>query len=456
MSWKEDFIREIEENLIDLHSFVVMEQGEFVGEHYWYPHNENTLHRMYSVSKSFVSLAIGKLIGKGKLALSDPIVPIFREELGLGELHEYLERMTLRDCLMMSGPYTNSMLTDADLEWVKKMFTFTPTHPCGTLYRYDSGLNYLLCAIVQRLSGQGFMDYLRPEFDEIGISKEAYCQLGPDGEQRGTSCVLATTRDLAKVANLLLNGGRHKGKQLLPAEYVREATRMQICNFDDGESNPWNKGYGYQIWIGKDNAFFFNGMGGQLTFAFPERDLVFACTADIQGNMSGKHIIIDALYRHILPHFPKKREIASLCPVPTATLQEEISGVTYGLNENPMGIKQFTFTFEGKKGILRYLTARGEKEIAFGIGEYADIRFPDRYHGDKLCDEAQKIRYRCLSKAEWVEPHKLMIRVNAIDTSVGNLTMVFSFKGDEVGVKMRRHAQFLFDEYSGFAGGKRI
>ena len=46
-----------------------------------------------------------------------------------------------------------------------------------------------------------------------------------------------------------------------------------------------------------------------------------------------------------------------------------------------------------------------------------------------------------------------MITVRAQDDYFGNLVMVFSFKGDQIGIKMHKNAQFFFDDYQGFAGG---
>ena len=47
----------------------------------------------------------------------------------------------------------------------------------------------------------------------------------------------------------------------------------------------------------------------------------------------------------------------------------------------------------------------------------------------------------------------LGIRVQIIDEYVGNLTMVLSFAGDDVGIHMVKSAQFFLDEYQGFASG---
>ena len=74
------FLRDIEERNVNLHSFLLMEKGEIQGEWYQRPYNSQVLHRMYSVTKSLVSIAIGMLEEEGKLGLSDRICRYFRRE----------------------------------------------------------------------------------------------------------------------------------------------------------------------------------------------------------------------------------------------------------------------------------------------------------------------------------------------------------------------------------------
>ena len=52
---------------VPMHSFLVLRKKNIVAEIYWKPWNRNSLHRMYSVTKSFVSLAIGFLADEGKI-----------------------------------------------------------------------------------------------------------------------------------------------------------------------------------------------------------------------------------------------------------------------------------------------------------------------------------------------------------------------------------------------------
>jgi len=452
-----DRVMEImDQNCIDLHSFVIMHKGAVVAERYRKPFSAGFLHRMYSSTKSFTGIAVLKLVDEGKLRLEDHICDLFADRFDVSQAHPYFRDLTVRDALRMATCYSEQAYSANDRNWLERYFCCKPTHPPGTLYYYDSSGSYMLGALVRHITGMHFLDYLRPILDKIGFSKEARCLKGPDRESWASSALLATTRDLAKFAALLANFGSYNGEQLISESLIRDAIRPQIVNYDDASDTTyaWHRGYGYQIWILRDNAFFLNGAGAQFAIGFPDRELVFACNGDTQGNAAvAKHVIFDTIWKEILPNFPVTRPLPPEEPKPT--VQEQVNGVTWKLNENPMGISDVCLTFTENGGMLRWNKSGAEKQIPYGFGEPAYCSFPERYNGDILFSLETLKEYRCAVDAKWTEPHKIMITVRAQDDYFGNLVMVFSFKGTEIGIKMHKNAQFFFDDYQGFAGGYR-
>ena len=75
------FNEEMERRRVRLHGAVLIKGGEVVGEIYNPPYDRDTKTRMYSASKSVAAMAIGKLVGEGRLALSDRIVDIFKDRI---------------------------------------------------------------------------------------------------------------------------------------------------------------------------------------------------------------------------------------------------------------------------------------------------------------------------------------------------------------------------------------
>jgi len=454
----ESFAGLAEQWKIRMNGCVIMQGEKILAEKYWTPYDAHTLHRLYSSTKSLVAMAVGRLVGEGKVSLDDKIADYFREELGLGKLHPYLEETTIRDMLLMSTCYSKPTYSQDSRDWLASYFSATPDHPSGTVWNYDSCGSYVLGAMVKRASGLPFDEYLRPVFDAIGISKQAYCLEGPDGEKWAGSAMLATTRDLARAAMLMLKKGNWQGKQLLPYDYCRDAISPLTANNDDANDYFRNCGYGYQIWSLPGGAFFFNGMGAQLAIGYPGRNLVVACTADVQGNPMGKELIFQAIEQEILPHFPVIDEAArdEIMKKPVEkNIMAQINGQKYLLHENPMKISEFTIRQEGDAGVLTYVRDGAQKELRFGLGRDVSVLFPECYSGERLFSKAHEMQYRCSVRGEWLQENKLLIRVYAEDMFVGNMAMCFAFKENQVGVKMTRSAQFFFDEYQGYAGGQK-
>ena len=55
----EKYIRELERRRLSTHNMIIMRGDKIVFENYWKPFDKEFPHRMYSVSKSVVSLAVG-------------------------------------------------------------------------------------------------------------------------------------------------------------------------------------------------------------------------------------------------------------------------------------------------------------------------------------------------------------------------------------------------------------
>ena len=60
------------------------------------------------------------------------------------------------------------------------------------------------------------------------------------------------------------------------------------------------QGYGYQIWQTEQGGFAFNGMGSQFTICVPEKDIIFVCTGDTQGNPRASNYIFNAFFDCII------------------------------------------------------------------------------------------------------------------------------------------------------------
>ena len=470
------FLDRLEEKNYTMHSYLMARHGHIFAEGYFAPFQQSDFHRMFSISKTFVSTAVGLLQDEGRLSLSDPVARFFPDKLP-ENLHPYLQSATIRDLLMMAGPFKGSFTYGPDkLDWVKAYFDTTPDHPAGTYFNYDTSGTYLVNAIVERVAGQPFLEYLKDKLlRAAGFSEDTWCLQAPEGYSWGGSGVFCTTRDLARLAQIYLDGGNVHGQQLLSASYVREATTRQIDNCTNGwRTSMEGNGYGYQIWVTVDGGFAFLGMGEQIAYVRPDLDFIFICTGDLQGYPSSYHCVPDLVRAEILdkmqaepcPEAPqavsalRQREAGLQFPVTipgadTSPLAGDYCGHAYVFGENDLGFETMRLDISGHCGTLTY-TARGaEKVWHFGMGTYVQDQFPEtHYFGRRECYPGG-YAFKCMHTARWAEPHKLLIRTYIADDHYANLCTTISFKGDSAVVYMMKTAEWFLDEYEGLAVGQR-
>lgn len=470
------FIEFLEKNQLSTHDVILSRGNEIFFEKYWEPFHADFLHRMYSVSKSFVSLAIGFLEQDGRLDLDAPVSDYFPKELEKQQ-DENFRNMTIRHMLMMSTAKPGQGWFTARIEDRVRFYFENDSpwsRPSGTIFEYDSTGSFVLGALVERITGQKFMDYLREKlFDRIGVSSKAHCLTCPGGHSWGDSAVLCTPGDLWRVARFVLNKGMWNGEQILNREYIELATSKQIDN-NNWQTDDYNtQGYGYQFWMTYSNSFCFVGMGGQYAICVPEKDIIMIINGDNQGKDIAGKLVFDSFFEMIVNPAAKDslpEDPAALSELEAATAElklafakgetdsiwaEKVNGVTYEMEPNPMGITRMRLTFEKEKGSLFYTNAQGDKELEFGLGGNAFGLFPQEGYSDQVGSvSAPGHKYKCAASAAWVEEKKLFIKVQIIDDYFGNLSIVMGFRDDMLGVFMCKCAEDFLEEYQGFASGR--
>ena len=476
------FVRFLERNGVVMHNLLLMKGEEIFGEFRWKPFGTDDVHRMYSQTKSFVAIAVGLLEAEGKISIYDPIVKYFPERIDT-ELPEALKKQTIRDMLTMETTVQplGRWFTSGDPDRVHYYLNGNGQRgmPGGRIFQYDSAGSQTLGVLVEKLTGMRLLDYLKKKlFDRIGTFRNAEILKTPNGESWGDSAMVCTPRDIASFARLLMNGGRWKGEQLIPEQYVRDATSPQVDNCSNGFITCRSVGYGYQIWM-LQNGFWFSGMGGQSTYCIPEKDLICICTGDNQGQESNIDLFVagmneflvdrmgdeplpenEAAHRALLEETDKLK-LFSIPGRADSPFRSVIDGRYYRCGENNMGIRRFALRFspDGQSGEFYWENAQGEKTLPFTIGDNVLCRFPQLGYSD----EAGGVRttngftYRCAVSAAWKEERKFGIKVQIIDRYFGNMYAVFSFgeDGRNVTLAMEKTAEDFLDEYRGMADANR-
>ena len=168
-----EYIESLEKKGLYTHDCIIARGNRIAYEAYWKPFNENFLHRMYSVTKSFVSLAIGFLEQDGLISLDDKIAKYFPEEMKQ-QKDENFKNQTIRHMLMMSTAKVEKSWFEAKPD-DRVTFYFSndreESRPSGTIFQYDSGGSFVMGALVERLTKKPFLEYLREKcLDKIGLA----------------------------------------------------------------------------------------------------------------------------------------------------------------------------------------------------------------------------------------------------------------------------------------------
>lgn len=464
-----EMIEKFKEDELYMHSFLILRRGKLLAEGYYAPFTKETKHRMYSSTKSFVAGAIGLLQDEGKIQLDDPVHMYF-PEFDKERMHPFIKNMTIRNLLEMRSPHTTTYSLDKD-KWIESFFETEPMRPAGTVFRYDTSATYILDVIVERVTGKPFIDYMKDKMlRKLGFSEDATCVKAPDGYSWGGSGLLCTTRDLARYGYILMKKGYVGGEQLLSASFIEEATSKRVSPTYI-RPLPTAYGYGYQIWKPRESAFSFNGMGCQCLICYPEKELIFACTADNQGIPYAYKTIYDAVHTLIannlsdeaLPENPAANEslqktlsgLSLFKPhgEKKSPLMEKINGKTYILEKNPMDMEKVTFTFGEESGVFRYVKNGEKKEIPFGLGEYVPFAFPETHYSGETIGTPKGSGYRALGVGVWTSETEFTLRVNVIDDYFGNLSIGFGFAENSIGIATAKYAEGFLNEYEGKAGG---
>jgi len=305
-----DFVSTVDK-IDTLHSFMLVRHGHVIAEGWWKPEAPDKPHVLYSLSKSFNSTAVGLAIAEGKLSLDDPVLKFFPTEAP-AQPSENLKAMKVRDLLTMSCGHDTEAKSTRGAPSVKDFLAQPVPHKPGTHFLYNTLGSYTLSAVVTKTTGQTSLQFLKPRlFEPLGIENPEWPS-SPEGNSLGGYGLKLCTEDVAKLGQLYLQKGKWNGKQLLPENWVQQATSKQVPNDQAGHSKigiDWVQGYGFQFWRCTHNAFRGDGANGQLCVIIPEKDAVIAITADTDRFQDEMNAIWDKLYpafqSQVLPENPQ-------------------------------------------------------------------------------------------------------------------------------------------------------
>lgn len=463
-------LKTLEEHNIPMHSLLIARGDRLFFEGYWKPMKENDNHRMYSETKSYVGIAVAQLAAEGKISLDDKIIDYFPEYLP-EKVHPYLAAQTIEHMLNMQTCFTDCpWFENHSGDRVKYYFSMKPTRYPGTTYFYDSTGSFVLGALVERVTGKTFLQYLKEKcLNKIGFSKESKVLTCPGGFAWGDSSLLCTTMDMLLFGRLVANKGEWNGEQLLDREAVANASATPISCESYGGLEHTSRGYGQQIWGTYDDSFCFYGMHGQFMIYNPKTDIIMACTAGWHraSSVISRDVLFTTFFDKVvrtageplaespaceeLKAYAKSLKLATVWGKKTSPLAEKVNGKTFKAYENPMGITEFTLNFTADGGEFNYINAQGNKTVKFGLKENVLQIFPETgYSKDIGGERCEGHQYKCVASAAWAQENKFKILVQIIDEYIGILDIIIGFNGDFAVIDMKGDAEDFLKEYNGY------
>jgi CubicO group peptidase (beta-lactamase class C family) len=458
-----DFINAAAHSKTEFHSFIFLRHGKLIAEGWWNPYSPNLKHTLYSTSKSFTAAAIGFALTEKKLKLTDKVVSFFPNEVP-NPVPPYLAELTVKDVLMMSDGQdpdpTPKVVTDTN--WARKFFATTIVNEPGTKFLYNSTGTYMLSAIVTKVTGQKVIDYLRPRlFEPLGIFGADW-ETSPQGNNTGGWGLRLKTEDMAKFGQLYLQGGRWNGKQILPKEWVKEATTIKILQDPSAspakrDSSDWLQGYCYQMWRCRHNGVRADGAFGQYIIMLPDQEAVIAITAETPDMQEE----INLVWQYLLPSMQNwaykddpdadaklQQQLAALALPPrkgTSTGADvSINGKRYALQPNTNKLEAIAFAFQDGVWTAKLKNNKGEYAIPFADSKWA--RAETTMSGPSLLTgavnhDAGLPPFQTAGSYHWIDENTLELVLRYIE-GPHTETLTCHFDGDNIKVDLHNSFEY--------------
>lgn len=283
----EEYVREVYQQGLDIHGICVRQHGEVLGQFHWWDGRRSDIN---SCSKSVLSLALGMAIKEGYIKLDEKIVDILRP-LAPETPSEYLCEITIRHLVTMTPGFGRYILPgwqrdwEEDKDWAHYCLHQKVLNRPGEKFVYNNASAILTSRAIQTRTGEKLIDWLRPRlFDPLEIPNPQWFTC-PLGYTSGTGGLFLNPEEMSRIGQLCLDNGKWKGTQLVPEDYVREATSRQVANDNHPmKSGPDDMaGYGYFFWMTRDPLTFdAYGMYGQHIYVFRELNAVVSVTAHLE------------------------------------------------------------------------------------------------------------------------------------------------------------------------------
>ncbi len=310
----------------NISSIVVADHGKLVYEAYFNDGNRDLLNDVRSATKSVTALLAGAAIDRGLISGVDAkVYSFFPERQPVQHADPRKQNFTLEDLLTMSslwecnddnefssGNEERMYVTENWLQFALDLPIkgFAPwmskpkDSPFGRAFSYCTAGAYTAGVIVERATHKPLATFANEALEQpLGIRK-AQWNTSPEGIGMGGGGTRYRSRDLAKIGQLAVDGGRWHDKQVISQKWIQAMLTPHAQAREDAE-------YGYFWWRfhfpikGVDTAVWaMSGNGGNYVFVLPQKQLVAVVTSKAY-NQRYAHLQSQEIFRdYILKALP--------------------------------------------------------------------------------------------------------------------------------------------------------
>jgi hypothetical protein len=360
--------------------------------------------------------------------------------------------MRVRDLLRMATGNQAEASFAGNTVWTKAFLAQPVPFKPGTHFLYNSPATYMLSAIVQKVTGMTVLDYLKPRlFAPLDIDSPTWVT-SPQGISAGAYGLSLRTEDIARFGQLYLQKGKWKGKQLVPAQWIEEATARQTAN-GSAPTSDWDQGYGYQFWRSRHNTYRGDGAFGQYCMVMPEYDAVVAITSGVRDMQAVMNLVWNKLLPAMKPdRLPenaadRRRLEAKLSSLvvkpqpgqPNSSLAAQVSGKWFEFPENDRDIRAISFEFNSGAPALIVRTTSGELRNPLGLGSWAKSQNAFAGGVEKFLSVPE--HPLLATSGAWQASDVFQVKILLYQTPFYS-TLTFKFEGDRVLVDTEYNVSF--------------
>lgn len=446
-----DALLNLRDRRVPIHSLIVVRRGVVVLDASFYPFARGSRHDIASITKSVTSVLIGAAVSIGQLSFTKRLPEVFSSAAAPADQRR--DRITVENLLAMQSGFDcgfgrnerELVAMKESTNWIAYALQMPMRTEPGTEFGYCSPNYHLLSAVIQNASGLREDEFARQVlFGPLGISESGWPR-DPQGVTRGWGDLQLQPRDLARLGFLYLHGGQWEGRQIVSPEWVARSTTPRVRYGDRSL-------YGYGWWTNTDappGFFEARGRGGQRLSVWPEKDLVVVMLGGgyEPGNVGA--LLVRALVGDtaLAPRAEDAERLANAIalvasppaplPVSRSTLEDAISGHTYSIEANSLGLQRFSITFHEDDDAVARLELR-DQTLLLPVG------LDGRY---RIADQAIDGIHPG-TRGTWRTPSQFVLELDLIG-KIDHYTLGMTFADNSVSIELSERTGLMRETLQG-------